>query len=101
MPTKTRIANKTQWAIMDIINDARAASLGLGKEIDRAISRTDPALANRLASIRQRILHIEQLGTMALRGEYEGDRALGEGSDEPDSDWFDGLNVGGPSKKAR
>jgi len=71
MPTKTRIANKTQWALNDIIMDSVEAQRAWQKADERADASMDVVLVRSLGRINARLARIERTARMALAGEYD------------------------------
>lgn len=70
MPSKTRIANKTIWALRDILDETAQASKHWGVAMDRAEKCMDITLINALARIRDELAVIERKAADALGGEY-------------------------------
>ncbi len=71
MPQKTRLANKTQWALCDIAAICMTASRRWDKVLDMAERNHDAAMLAMLARLRADIAVIERKAKDALNGEYE------------------------------
>lgn len=70
MTSKTRLANKTQWALQDILDETAAASRQWQKAMERAEEKMDLSLIHALARMRDNLAVIERKATDALKGEY-------------------------------
>lgn len=70
MPSKTRIANKTQWALRDILDEIAAATRHWERGMDRAENLMDLTLIHSFARLRDNLAVIERKATDALDGEY-------------------------------
>ncbi len=68
---KTRIANKTQWALQDITSDCKALRRDWNKAMCMAERNLDPAMMHILARLIERVGAIESKAIRALHGEYE------------------------------
>lgn len=71
MTPKTRLANKTQWALQDIAADCKAIRRDWAKAIAMAERNLDPAMMAVLARMAERLGAIETKAVRALHGEYE------------------------------
>lgn len=71
MATKTRLANKTQWALLDTIARCKSARERWHKAMKMAERNLDPAMVYLLAGLRDDLAVIEQIAKAALNGEYE------------------------------
>jgi len=71
MATKTRIANKTMWALNDIIMASAEARQAWQRAHERAEKSMDVVLERSLGKISDRIAVIERKARMALDGEYD------------------------------
>lgn len=71
MSSKTRLANKTQWALKDILDECREVSLNWTKGMERAEKLMDPILLHTFARLRDRLAAIERKANDALAGEYQ------------------------------
>lgn len=79
MATPTRLANKTQWALDDIMQHCREAQTAWQAVYKLAKARMDPAMLAGLAELRDEMATVERLARMARAGEYDYD---GERSEE-------------------
>jgi hypothetical protein len=70
MPSKTRLANRTIWAVEDIIAASLCARRALDRAIDRSSRQLDPALLYCLLEISTNLASIERLAMDARQGEY-------------------------------
>lgn len=70
MATPTRLANKTQWALMDIIAATRSATDAWRICHRQAEKVMDPMLLCRLATIRDQLGTIQTRAEEALQGKY-------------------------------
>lgn len=70
MATPTRLPNKTQWALTDILAHCHSSRAAWRKLFDMAEQRVDPAMALYLARIRDHIAEIERIAAAASNGEY-------------------------------
>ena len=75
MTSKTRLANRTIWAIEDIMAESLNARRALKKAIDRAGRQLDPSLLHSLLEISTALASIERLALDARQGEYRDDHA--------------------------
>ncbi len=71
MPQKTRLPNKTQWALLDVTARCLTASKTWNKAMGMAERSLDPALMMLLGRMRDDIAFIERKAKDALNGEYE------------------------------
>lgn len=71
MAQKTRLANKTQWALCDIAARCLTASKRWERAMSMAEKNCDPAMMQLLGRIRDDIAVIERKAKDALNGEYE------------------------------
>jgi len=72
MASKTRLANKTMWALEDIValvSDGRGA---WERAQARARKQMDPALVIALGDISNALARIETLAREARQGQYHG-----------------------------
>lgn len=67
---KTRLANKTQWALGDITARCMTASKRWDKAMGMAEKNVDPAMMMLLGRLRDDIATIERLAKDAMNGEY-------------------------------
>lgn len=70
MPRKTRLANKTIWAIEDIAAAAHAARALQQKAVRRAEAQLDAVMLATLARLGNELAEIEQLSISARHGDY-------------------------------
>lgn len=73
MATPTRLANKTQWALDDIMQHCREAQAAWQAVYKIAKARMDPAMLAGLAELRDEMATVERLARMARAGEYDYD----------------------------
>ncbi|PYJ11259.1 MAG: hypothetical protein DMF06_03345 [Verrucomicrobia bacterium] len=73
---KTRLANKTQWALYDIAARCLAASKRWEKAMAMAERNQDPAMMTLLARMRDDIAVIERKAKDALNGDYQEEMEL-------------------------
>ena len=76
MATKTRIANKTQWALQDILaelNQARRAMRALQERNEQKLM--DPLVAMHLQRLSEALARLEVTTIRAQHGEY-GNEAI-------------------------
>ena len=73
MATPTRLANKTQWALDDIMQHCREAQTAWQAVYKLAKARMDPAMLAGLAELRDELATVERLARMARAGEYDYD----------------------------
>lgn len=71
MAQKTRLANKTMWALEDITARCLTAEKRWDKAIDMAERNLDPAMMALLARLRNDLGFIERKAKDALQGEYQ------------------------------
>lgn len=71
MTRKTRLANKTQWALQDITVACKETRVHYKAAMKRAENDVDPAMMLLLAKILERVTKIERKAILALQGEYE------------------------------
>lgn len=69
---KTRIANKTQWALQDTVADCKALRRDWDRAMKMAERNIDPAMMHILARLIERVGTIESRMVRALHGEYDG-----------------------------
>ncbi len=69
--TKTRVPNKTQWALYDIIDATTDARAAWKKATERTDKLMDVVLARSLGTISHDLAVIERKARMALDGEYD------------------------------
>lgn len=72
MGSKTRVANKTIWALEDVIAHANDADRALERAISRASERMDGVAMVALAEARSAVAQIRNLAVDARHGEYRG-----------------------------
>lgn len=68
--TKSRIPNKTGWALEDIVSAANRASTHWDGAMKRAEKHMDTVMILHLARLRDRLAEIERLASDALEGKY-------------------------------
>ena len=68
--TKTRLANKTIWALEDIMALCRQATGDWEDLLSYGQKGMDPVLLATLARLRHRIAEIERIAKDARQGEY-------------------------------
>ncbi len=74
MSTKTRIANKTQWSLQDIIALVAKARRSYGIARDRNEQKyMDQIMTIELSRIGDALNDIDRIARLAKNGEYEGD----------------------------
>lgn len=71
MASKTRIANKTQWALADIRAQSEFAADHWRELMDIAEQRMDPQSVIHLARLRHNLANIQRLASDALEGKYQ------------------------------
>ena len=71
MVTKTRIANKTIWALEDILAHCQNARRAWQQAMDRAERKMDPVTITALARLRDDLAEIERKARDARQGKYE------------------------------
>jgi hypothetical protein len=71
MTTPTRLANKTIWALEDILSACGNARTAWTAVFEIAKRRMDPAMLVGLAEIRDNIATVERKARLARAGEYE------------------------------
>ena len=79
MPSKTRLANKTIYAIEDITALARSARRNINAAIDLATHRLDLRTVAQLAQAQGKVAEIESLARDARQGKYRGKDEFEEG----------------------
>lgn len=73
MSTKTRVANKTIWALEDIVAETRRGLRAWSKALERAEGRApDATLMLALAELRDVLGSVEVLAMDARHGRYDG-----------------------------
>lgn len=72
MGSKTRLANKTLWALEDITGACLAARRELDELIRRSERHMDARLMAAVARLSQRIAEVEELARDARQGKYNG-----------------------------
>lgn len=72
MATKTRLANKTIWALEDIIAACLDARGAWRKAMERAERQMDPIMLRSLAVLSDRLAEIERRAKDAREGRYNG-----------------------------
>lgn len=70
MATKTRLANKTIWALEDIVARCRDGRDHWRRAMAAAERNLDPAMMALLARIRDDLAEIERIAKEARHGEY-------------------------------
>jgi hypothetical protein len=70
MPSKTRLANKTIWALEDIIAASKDARDAWRQAMTRAEKTMDVVLMTSLARLSDRLAEIERKALDARQGEY-------------------------------
>lgn len=70
---KTRLPNKTQWALLDITVRCKSATGRWDKAMKMAEKNLDPAMMHLLAYLRDDIAFIDRTAIHALNGEYDQD----------------------------
>ena len=79
MATKTRVANKTQWALLDILAAVRQAHAELAAIEDRNEQKVmDPVIGMYLCHLEGALRKIEVTAIRAQHGEY-GEEIKAEG----------------------
>lgn len=73
----TRLANKTIWALEDMIAFSRTARSAWQATMERAERRMDPVMMVSLARLRDCIAEIERLARDARDGRYEQHQVVG------------------------
>ncbi len=72
MPTKTRVANKTQWALDDILKRVRLGREAYKAMLDRNHRKLmDPLIAIELSVLIDALTDIDRITRLALQGDYE------------------------------
>jgi hypothetical protein len=74
MASKTRISNKTIWALEDITARCRSAHGRWERAMQMAERQLDPAMMMLLARLRDDLAEIERMAKDARHGEYNGGR---------------------------
>lgn len=72
MSSKTRLANKTIWALEDVVAVCLSARGDLDRAIGRAERHMDAALLASLARLSQNVAEVEALAREARQGRYKG-----------------------------
>jgi hypothetical protein len=70
MPSKTRIANKTQWALRDILTRSEEARDDWKIVFKKAERQMDAQMMVCLARLRDKLADIERLAFDAQQGDY-------------------------------
>jgi hypothetical protein len=70
MATKTRVPNKTAWALEDISAHCMSSREDWQRLMDMAERRMDPHMMRYLAQLRDRLAEIERIAGDARNGEY-------------------------------
>ena len=78
MPSRTRLPNKTIWALEDIIALCQTARRDLDQAIKQAEKHMNPVLLTAVARLSQRVAEIEALARDARQGEYNRSTAVSE-----------------------
>jgi hypothetical protein len=74
MATKTRVANKTIWALEDIMAEIRRGRRAWSKALERAETRSgDTTLLLALVEIRDVLASVEVLAIDARQDRYQGE----------------------------
>jgi hypothetical protein len=71
MASKTRVPNKVQWALDDILTHCQGSRKDWQQLVNLAEKRLDPEMAIYLAKLRDHISEIQHLAARALEGEYK------------------------------
>lgn len=71
MAQKTRLANKTMWALEDITSRSKDARRRWDELFALAERRLDPVLMQKLGRLRDDLAFIERKAKDALQGEYQ------------------------------
>ena len=72
MPTKTRLANKTQWALDDTLKQVRIGRTAARSMLDRNRTKImDPLMAMELSVLIDALTDIDRITRLALQGDYE------------------------------
>lgn len=71
MATKTRLPNKTLWALDDILDDCESARKAWRVAMGRADKLMDPIMLAALAKLRDAIAEIERKSRDARAGKYD------------------------------
>ncbi len=75
MATKTRVPNKTQWALDDILKRVRTGREAYKAMLDRNRNKLmDPIVALELSTLIDSLNDIDRITRMARDGEYEQER---------------------------
>ncbi len=72
MSSKTRVANKTIWALEDIVAHCNAADRALDAAIARAKVHMDAVTMVALVEARSAVVQVKALAVDARHGEYQG-----------------------------
>lgn len=67
-----RLANRTIWALEDIVGACRKAQEDWELAVKQAERRMDPEMLLALALLRDKIARIEQIARLARSGQYDG-----------------------------
>jgi hypothetical protein len=67
-----RLANKTIWALEDIVALCIEAQEDWKSAIEQAEKRMDPTMLLSLAMLRDRIAQIQEIARLARQGQYDG-----------------------------
>lgn len=70
MPSKTRLANKTIWALEDIAARCQAARARWEQAMRLSEERMDPLMMLLLARLRDDLAEIERMAKDARHGDY-------------------------------
>ena len=73
MSSKTRVANKTMWALEDIVAHCNTADRALDAAIARAKLNMDAVTMVVLAEARSAVVQVKALAVDARHGQYRGD----------------------------
>lgn len=71
MSSKTRVPNKVQWGLLDIIAESKDAQVEWDKAMRVAERSVNPELAVILARLGMRMANIELKAKDAINGNYE------------------------------
>jgi len=74
MSTKTRLANKTIWALEDITALCSRARKNWEKAMTRAENKLDPVIVASLAHLSNDLAQIESIARLARQGDYDQNR---------------------------
>lgn len=73
MATKTRIANKTQWALDDILEECEFSTKHWQRAMAQAEKKMDPVMMQSLGRLRDNLARIERKARQARQGDYSDD----------------------------